>query len=430
MRRTTHLALVAIPIALGVALAMSAAHADPEFQVNTYTASWQRRPSVAMDAGGDFAVVWESNGQDGSEEGVYGQRYDASANPLGSEFQVNTYTASWQQAPSIAMDADGDFVVVWNSWEQDGDSCGIFGQRYGSAGIPQGAEFRVNTSIAGRQCEPSVAMDANGDFVVVWEWGDICAQRYNALGSPLGGEFSVNTTTGDWQYGPSVAMDPDGDFVVAWHSFGQDGSECGIYGQRFSAAGVKQGGEFQVNTYTDSFQDMASVAMDSDGDFVVVWDSLGQDGSGYGIYGQRYNAAGAAQGSEFQINTYESNDQLYPSVAMDADGDFAVAWHSWDQDGSGFGVYGQRFSAAGVKLGSEFRVNAHTAYGQEFPSVAMDSRGDLVVAWQSWEQDGSDYGVYGSVNVVPEPFSAGFMASAFVGMVGWRVRRRRRGARR
>ncbi len=61
---------------------------------------------------------------------------------------------------------------------------------------------------------------------------------------------------------------------------------------------MAQGSQFQVNTYTTGNQKDASVAMDSAGDFVVAWQSNGNDGSEYGVYAQRYNASGAAQGTE------------------------------------------------------------------------------------------------------------------------------------
>ena len=67
--------------------------------------------------------------------------------------------------------------------------------------------------------------------------------------------------------------------------------------------------------------------------------SSGQDGSGFGVYAQRYNASGAAVGSEFRVNTTTASNQSAPSVAVDADGDFVVAWQSSGQDGSSFGVY-------------------------------------------------------------------------------------------
>ena len=45
-----------------------------EFRVNTYTTGGQSRPSAAMDAGGNFVIVWQSYGQDGSNLGNFGRR--------------------------------------------------------------------------------------------------------------------------------------------------------------------------------------------------------------------------------------------------------------------------------------------------------------------------------------------------------------------
>ena len=47
-------------------------------------------------------------------------------------------------------------------------------------------------------------------------------------------------------------------------------------------------------------------------------------------------------GPEFRVNTYTTNEQRLPSVAADGSGNFVVAWTS-RQDGSGYGVFGQRF---------------------------------------------------------------------------------------
>ena len=84
-----------------------------------------------------------------------------------------------------------------------------------------------------------------------------------------------------------------------------------------------------------------------------------------GVYGQRYDAAGTALGSEFQINTYVSSDQLYSTVAMDAAGNFVVTGPAPDQDGSGYGVYGQRYDAAGTALGGEFQINTYVSSNQQ-----------------------------------------------------------------
>jgi hypothetical protein len=135
--------------------------------------------------------------------------------------------------------------------------------------------------------------------------------------------------------------------VVVWTGGGQDGSGYyGVFGQRYDSAGSAQGSEFQVNTYTTGYQYDPRVAVHSDGDFVVVWESGGQDGSSAGIFGQRYDSAGSAQGSEFQVNTYTTSFQVRPAVAAESDGDFVVVWNSDTQDGSGAGIFGQRYAAA------------------------------------------------------------------------------------
>jgi len=107
--------------------------------VNTYTTGSQGAPSVAVDGDGNFLVVWHSFSDpgrpDGDDEGVFGQHFANSGEPLGLEFQVNTYTSGSQFEPSVSAGSDGSFVVVWQSGyagpgpQQDGDQGGIFGQR-------------------------------------------------------------------------------------------------------------------------------------------------------------------------------------------------------------------------------------------------------------------------------------------------------------
>ena len=377
-----------------------------EFRVNTFTTGTQRTlpespQSVAMDADGDFVVTWTGDSQPGGNiNDIYAQRYNAAGVAQGSEFRVNSFTTGDQLFSTVAMDADGDFVITWSSNAQDGDAIGVYAQRYNAAGVAQGSEFQVNTVTTNFQFLSTVAMDADGDFVVTWSsylqdgssYG-VYAQRYNGAGVAQGSEFQVNTYTTQGQRRSTVAMDADGDFVVTWAS-SRDDSDYGIYAQRFNAAGVAQGSEFRVSAVTTGNQTFSTVAMEADGDFVVTWTSGGQDGSNDGVYAERYNAAGVAQGSEFRVNTRTTDNQQQSTVAMDADGDFTITWSSFNQDGSSYGVYAQRYNAAGVAQGSEFRVNTFTTNEQRWSALAMDADGDFVVAWTSLNQDGSSHGVY------------------------------------
>src|SRR5262245_42259261 len=181
--------------------------------------------------------------------------------PVGGEFRANTYTTNIQALPAVAVDADGDFVVAWNSYLQDGSLYGVYAQRYNGEGVPQGAEFRANTTTTGHQSGPAVAVDAGGNFVIAWasqqdgSQSGVYARRYSAAGVPLGPEFRANTFTAGIQDAPAVAVDAAGDFVVAWTDgrfpgTGQDGSGYGVYARRFSADGTPLGMEFRVNTFT------------------------------------------------------------------------------------------------------------------------------------------------------------------------------------
>jgi hypothetical protein len=163
-----------------------------------------------------------------------------------------------------------------------------------------------------------------------------------------------------------------------------------------AATQVRRGNEFQVNSFTAYTQSGPSAAVDADGDFVVAWQSVLQDGSGlftYGIFARRFSSAGAGLASEFQVNSHTVDTQLYPSSAASAAGDFVVTWQSNNQDGSSIGVFAQRFSSDGARLSSEFQVNSHTSDVQRDPSVAADADGDFVVAWASAIQDGSMFAV-------------------------------------
>ena len=325
-----------------------------QFQVNTYTTSSQREASVAMDGQGNFVVTWK--GPDASSTGIQGQRFDSAGNPVGGEFQVNTYTTDEQSNAVVAMDSLGNFVVVWESYgsnSTDSDYNSIQGQLYDSDGDPVGSEFQVNTYTTGRQEDVDVTADGQGNFIVVWQSAlvNVQGQIYDDSGAAVGGEFSILTTG----YGdrPAVAADSLGNFAVAWEAEdvgGADMSRTSIEMQRFDSSGNPLGGQFQVNTYTTEWQEDANIAMDSQGNIIIVWESdgsFGTDSAEYSLQAQYFDSSGTPVGGEFQVNTYTYGDQLNPVVRMDGSGSFVVVWDSnvSPTDSSSRSVHGRRYSA-------------------------------------------------------------------------------------
>jgi hypothetical protein len=375
--------------------------AAAETRVNTTTTGDQTLPIIAMNSAGRSVVVWQSFAQDGNGWGVYAQRYDAAGSPVGEEILVPNFVSSDEGAPHVAMDAAGNFVVTWNALGRDGSDIGVYARRFNADGTPNGTDFLVNTHTTGDQRNPSVAMAPNGDFVISWEswnqdgheWG-VYAQRYNAAGVAQGPETLVNTNTTSFQWNTHLAIDAAGNYTIVWDGFTYDGNEWGVFGQRFSSTGAKLGGEFKINTFDAGIQGGNAIGMDDAGNFVVTWSSYAQDGSGNGIYGKRYASTGDALGSEFLVNTYSLGDQQNPGVTMDADGDFVITWASFAQDGDNWGVYGQRYAPSGVPQGGEFSLNTYTSSEQWWPNVGMNSNGDIAAVWHSFGQDGTDWGVY------------------------------------
>lgn len=388
-----------------------------QLRVNTFTADNQDSPAIATDANGNFIVVWESEDQDGNGSGIYAQRYDRNGNPLGSEFRVNTFTNGNQAEPTVAMDAAGNFVIAWvdtgRPYVIDGgtgttrDENGIYARRFNRDGVPLGTEFLADReqvifpndavpAFFGTDIDqPAIAMDADGDFVMTWRFfsdllGNINARRFNRNGVPQGTAFEVNTTTDDRQTTPDVAMDADGDFVITWVSYGQESEDesFGIFAQRFTNTGSKQGSEFQVNTSTINAQLNPAIAMDSSGNFVIVWED--NDGSNEGIAGQRFSRLGSRQGQEFTVNNVDFGIQFTPDVAIDANGNFVVTWSDYLEN-----IYAQRFTRTGQEVGTSFKVNRNSTGDQYTPVVAMSSEGNFAIAWSNTDDlDGSGNGVF------------------------------------
>jgi ELWxxDGT repeat protein len=384
------------PVTDGVVIAGPSTDMTPlsgDVAVNTYITGQQHNSSVAAIDGG-YVIIWSSLGQDGSEQGIYSQRYASDGTAQGGETRVNTTTANSQDFATVAA-IDGGYVVTWSSLEQDGSSWGVYTQRYASDGSTRGGETRVNTTTPGDQSYSTVAAIDDG-YVVSWSANTpggyrIYSQRYANDGSLRGSETAVDSISSTFGQDYSAVAAVDGGYVITWSSFGQDSDGWGVYFQRYANDGSLRGTVTRANI-TIAGQQTSSAVVAIDGGYVISWTSDGQDGNGNGIYLQRYSSDGTPQGGETQVNTYTFDNQGYSSLVATDDG-YLVTWMSHGQDGSGSGIYGQRFASDGSRIGSEFQLNDDTAGDQANnadvtgPGIAVTADGVLVAVWN---QDDSD----------------------------------------
>jgi hypothetical protein len=184
----------------------------------------------------------------------------------------------------------------------------------------------------------------------------------------------VNTFVKHSQERPQVTSLPGGAFVVAWQSINQDGNVAGVFARRFDDAGNPAGGEIAVNAFTTNAQQFPAIAADAAGNFTVAWESWGsQDGSGAGAIARGFDPSGVPVEAEFSAPSQTLFNQRAPSIAMDPDGRFVVAWYSDLGDGSGYAIRAQRFGDLIFKDG--FETGGLTAW-----STAATGGGDLTVS--------------------------------------------------
>ncbi|NEP12609.1 MAG: filamentous hemagglutinin N-terminal domain-containing protein [Symploca sp. SIO2C1] len=409
-----------------------------EFQVNVFTTDAQNIPAIATLADGKLVVTWESDEQDGDANGVYARIYNPDTDTWSDEFQINTTTANDQDTSAVAALPNGNFVVTWESQGQDGDRNGVYGRIFDANGIAQTNEFLINTTTNNRQERSAITALANGNFVVTWgseaQDGDnkgVFGRIFAANGVAQTGEFAINTTTNRRQDVPAITALANGNFVVAWQSFAQDGDSNGIYGRIFDANGVAQTEELPINTTTNDQQQAPAIAALTDGSFVVTWDSRGQDGSRNTVIARRFDINGNAITDEFQVNTYTDEPQDTSAVTGLADGGFIVTWESWQQDGSTLNsVYAQRFDSQGNPVannnapptgnaqGNEFMVNTFIIGDQDNPAIASLANSGFILAWESFNQDGDSNGIYTQrFDKTPAPFTPTNSLTAELGPV-------------
>lgn len=201
-----------------------------ETQVNLTTAGNQNtgaetrgsQQAVALDAAGNYTVVWTSGGQDGGGKGVYVRRFASDGTALTGEIQVNTTTAKDQENARIVGDASGQFAVVWTSQDQDGTTASVYFRRFAANGTALTGEIRANASDSGDQLNAVIGLNSgNGDLVVAWE-GDgpggqsVFFRRFAQDGTALDAtDRAAGTLNGELN--PAVAMDATGRFVIAWN---------------------------------------------------------------------------------------------------------------------------------------------------------------------------------------------------------------------
>jgi len=286
----------------------------------------QHDPSVAMDPFGAFVVTYAHEPSAGDVD-IYLRRFSGTSFPLGDRQPVDTTGVVVTDSPDVGVASAGNMVVVYENVTAND----VQYRQFNTDGTPRGDARSPGSSPAASPDAPAVAMNAAGEFVLSWEQGaanrDILARNWRRLSAtpglydPAAGAFFLrnSNTAGPGElnffYGPAgVTREP---IVGDWNGDGLQ--TIGLYDpvnavmllRNSNNAGVAD----NVFAYGPPGAGWRAIAGDWDGDGV---DTIGLYDPNTGRFFLRNSNTAGTANLTFQ---YGAGGAIYSPLAGDWDGD-------------------------------------------------------------------------------------------------------------
>ncbi|MCB9994391.1 MAG: hypothetical protein H6873_12135 [Hyphomicrobiaceae bacterium] len=378
-----------------------------EFQVNTNIANAQSDVQLAALTNGTYVAIWTSAAP-GPEKHIVGQRFSASGQKLGSEFQVDTGSGTTEGTEaSVAALSDGGFLVTWTLGAGDK----ILSQRYDAGGNADTLvvnQLQVNSINNGTQHNPAVAAANNGFWFVAFDSINVdnngATDDRGIQGAIIDSdgnydipEFTIRaggSTSADAALEPVVAQRADGGHVVAWRDVVSGNATINV--QVYNASGIAVGLPIELGTRMDTKIAPAVTAL-ANGDFLVSWSEVG-DSTDTSLRMVRISETSPgffSVGTEFAPIQGSGGQHPYDSAIIGTpDGGFVVVWPA-NVGSDPYDIYLQRFDANNVKIGGPVLVNSGASGSQNQPSVSVSKNGAVMVAWHDASgADGDGDGIF------------------------------------
>lgn len=356
----------------------------------------------------------------------------AQAQELVTEVGAEQQVAATGDSPSIAVDNQGRGIVAWVEVGPGAGAQSIRARRL--TGDTLGPTFRVSTPsahvLAG---DPRVAIDAQGNFIVVWSANEIHGQLYRANGSKRGNELLLSQRNVAASH-PEVAMSSDGRFVLGWEQSTSDPSRA-VRLATFTAKGGRLGRATTMPA-VGTMANLVGAVSASPASVAIGWTEFtpcpsnpidpvsavatfdwtlhalnatdrlandnpcvdgpqvlalpGSDLGPLGIFvGRRYSiqrfspADGTRVGPRTNIADLPpctgATCELAKAVGGDARGRFVFIWERYEN--GAYSLFAELYGREGAKRVERFQITDHTSAAQEHPSAAFTSDGTLVVSW-------------------------------------------------
>ncbi len=340
-------------------------------------------PQIAIDANGNAIAVWEQS--DGTRDSIWANRYTAGSG-WGSAQLIETDNAGNAESPQIAFDANGNAIAVWS--QSDGTRLNIWANRYTASTDSWGTAELVENDDNGA-VNPQIAIDANGNAIVVWlqsngTAGSIWANRYIPNFGWGSAQLIETDDTGDAR-APQIAIDANGNAIAVWSQ--EEGFRDNIWVNRYTASNGSWGTAQLIET-DDGFAYSPQIAIDANGNAIAVWKQL--DGARWNIRANRY-MLGTDWGTAKQIGDCGNHSYCgRPQIAIDANGNAIAVWRLFSVGAGDTGILANRFSA-GSGWGTAESIKANSG-STGYPQVTVNANGNAIAVWP--QSDGTRYNIW------------------------------------
>lgn len=272
--------------------------------------------------------------------------------------------------PDIAVDDSGNAIAVWS--QQDDGVWNVYYNFY-DKNNGWGAASLIEEDEVGEAIVPEVAMNANGDAVVVWRQQqgineDLHARRYvDGVWLPIEELENTNRTVA-W---PQVEMTDSGDILVVWVQ--DENSQWSVWSRSFSENTGWQD-ELTLESSAEPVGFRTKISMNESGNAIVTWTQVAGIGQNDLYANTRFGNVWS--GAELLEAEDTESVGIYDkfNVALNASNEGVVAWQLGDDVYINQITLGEVWSLS--SLVSELPIQ------DSFPDVAIDPKGDIIVTWQ------------------------------------------------
>lgn len=304
---------------------------------------------------------------------------------LVSDFKVNNDTTNYTQNYSkIGVDAEGNFVIVWQD-NRSGVTYDLYMNLYNKNGIPLTGNIKINPSQT-QAGAGEIAMKPNGRFFLSWSEfsgtrNSIKLKMFSKTFDSLSTSITCNDDFIKRKAYPKIGISPEGNVIVSWLEYTESFANYQIMLQRFDSTGNKIGGNVAA---TDTARDKANNTLwiRNDGSYLVCYDESSV-GGGRSVIAKLFDK----NGNFISLNRVNDISSLWyyfsePIISADSLGRFCVAFNMYDFNANTNGVLFQLFNKDGSKKGSN--VNYGSSGFDQFGALVIKKRnGELLLSYEA-----------------------------------------------